>query len=219
MTLTTLSEENYLKTIYHLGKQGSVAVSTNSIAEKMNTKASSVTDMVKKLAEKELVNYKKYYGVNLTEKGRITAIGVIRNHRLWEVFLVDKLKFSWDEVHDLAEELEHVKSKKLTDQLDAFLGFPTHDPHGDPIPNKNGQINKKSLVNLLELDNGSEGVLSHVTDSSAIFLKYLSKNNLSLGDRIKVMEIEPFDNSIKIKVKTKQLNISENAAKNLYLNL
>ena len=217
--MTTLSEENYLKTIYHLGKQGSVAVSTNSIAEKMNTKASSVTDMVKKLAEKELVNYKKYYGVNLTEKGRITAIGVIRNHRLWEVFLVDKLKFSWDEVHDLAEELEHVKSKKLTDQLDAFLGFPTHDPHGDPIPNKNGQINKKSLVNLLELDNGSEGVLSHVTDSSAIFLKYLSKNNLSLGDRIKVMEIEPFDNSIKIKVKTKQLNISENAAKNLYLNL
>lgn len=217
--MTTLSEENYLKTIYHLGKQGSVAVSTNSIAEKMNTKASSVTDMVKKLAEKELVNYKKYYGVNLTEKGRITAIGVIRNHRLWEVFLVDKLKFSWDEVHDLAEELEHIKSKKLTDQLDAFLGFPTHDPHGDPIPNKNGQINKKSLVNLLELDNGSEGVLSHVTDSSAIFLKYLSKNNLSLGDRIKVMEIEPFDNSIKIKVNTKQLNISENAAKNLYLNL
>lgn len=219
MTLTTLSEENYLKTIYHLGKQGSVAVSTNSIAEKMNTKASSVTDMVKKLAEKELVNYKKYYGVNLTEKGRITAIGVIRNHRLWEVFLVDKLKFSWDEVHDLAEELEHVKSKKLTDQLDAFLGFPTHDPHGDPIPNKNGQINKKNLVNLLDLDNGSEGVLWHVTDSSAIFLKYLSKNNLSLGDKIKVLEIEPFDNSIKIKANTKQLNISENAAKNLYLNL
>ncbi len=217
--MVTFSEENYLKTIYHLGKQGSVAVSTNSIAEKMSTKASSVTDMIKKLAEKDLVDYKKYYGVNLTEKGRATAIGVIRNHRLWEVFLVDKLNFSWDEVHELAEELEHVKSKKLTDHLDAFLGFPTHDPHGDPIPNKNGQIDKNSLVNILDLENGAEGILSHVTDSSAVFLKYLSKNNLALGDKIKVMDIEPFDNSIKIKANAKQLNISEIAAKNLYLNL
>ncbi len=217
--MVTFSEENYLKTIYHLGKQGSVAVSTNAIAEKMSTKASSVTDMIKKLAEKDLVDYKKYYGVNLTEKGRITAIGVIRNHRLWEVFLVDKLNFSWDEVHELAEELEHVKSKKLTDHLDAFLGFPTHDPHGDPIPNKKGQLNKNNLINILELENGVEGILSHVKDSSAVFLKFLSKNNLSLGDKIKVMDKEPFDNSIKIKVHSKQLNISENAAKNLYLNL
>ena len=217
--MVTFSEENYLKTIYHLGRQGSVAVSTNAIAEKMSTKASSVTDMIKKLAEKDLVDYKKYYGVNLTEKGRITAIGVIRNHRLWEVFLVDKLNFSWDEVHELAEELEHVKSKKLTDHLDAFLGFPTHDPHGDPIPNKKGQLNKNNLINILELENGVEGILSHVKDSSAVFLKFLSKNNLSLGDKIKVMDKEPFDNSIKIKVHSKQLNISENAAKNLYLNL
>ncbi len=217
--MVTFSEENYLKTIYHLGKQGSVAVSTNAIAEKISTKASSVTDMIKKLADKKLVDYRKYYGVNLTEKGKMAAIGVIRNHRLWEVFLVDKLNFSWDEVHELAEELEHVKSKKLTDQLDAFLGFPTHDPHGDPIPNKNGQLNKNNLVNILELENGVEGILSHVKDSSAVFLKFLSKNNLSLGDKIKVMDKEPFDNSIKIKVNSKQLNISENAAQNLYLNL
>ena len=217
--MVTLSEENYLKTIYHLGKQGSEAVSTNAIAEQMETKASSVTDMVKKLAEKDLANYKKYQGVSLTKLGRLMAASVVRKHRLWEVFLVEKLNFSWDEVHDVAEQLEHIKSEKLINELDSFLEFPTHDPHGDPIPDKNGSLAKNTSVSILEMGRGVEGTLTHVKDSSDIFLKYLDKNNLALGDKIKVIEIEPFDNSVKIETNTKQIIISKHVAENLYLNL
>lgn len=217
--VVTQSEENYLKAIYHLGKQGGSAVSTNAIAEKMHTKASSVTDMLKKLADKELVDYKKYQGVCLTKKGKIVAANVIRKHRLWEVFLVEKLKFSWDEVHDIAEQLEHIKSEKLINEIDAFLEFPSHDPHGDPIPDRHGNIVKNNSVNLLEIKIGDEGVLAHVKDSSDIFLKYLNKNNLALGDKIKVIDIEPFDSSIKIEVKAKQIIISKNVAKNLFINI
>ena len=217
--MVTLSEENYLKAIYHLGKQGSEAVSTNAIAEQMETKASSVTDMVKKLAEKDLANYKKYQGVSLTKLGRLMAASVVRKHRLWEVFLVEKLNFSWDEVHDVAEQLEHIKSEKLINELDSFLEFPTHDPHGDPIPDKNGSLAKNTSVSILEMGRGVEGTLTHVKDSSDIFLKYLDKNNLALGDKIKVIEIEPFDNSVKIETNTKQIIISKHVAENLYLNL
>lgn len=217
--MVTLSEENYLKAIFHLGKQGSEAVSTNAIAEQMETKASSVTDMVKKLAEKDLANYKKYQGVSLTKLGRLMAASVVRKHRLWEVFLVEKLNFSWDEVHDVAEQLEHIKSEKLINELDSFLEFPTHDPHGDPIPDKNGSLAKNTSVSILEMGCGVEGTLTHVKDSSDIFLKYLDKNNLALGDKIKVIEIEPFDNSVKIETNTKQIIISKHVAENLYLNL
>ena len=136
----TFSEENYLKTIYHLTTILDSEVSTNAIAEKMETKASSVTDMLKKLADKNLVNYKKYQGVSLTNSGKLSAKMIVRKHRLWEVFLVEKLAFSWDEVHDIAEQLEHIKSEKLIAKLDDFLGNPTEDPHGDPIPNADGQI-------------------------------------------------------------------------------
>ena len=138
----TFSEENYLKTIYHLTIISDSEISTNAIAEKMETKASSVTDMLKKLAEKDLVDYKKYQGVSLTEKGKLSAKMIVRKHRLWEVFLVEKLDFSWDEVHDIAEQLEHIKSEKLINKLDDFLGNPTEDPHGDPIPDKNGKLPK-----------------------------------------------------------------------------
>jgi len=217
--LVTLSEENYLKAIYHLGKQGVEAVSTNSIAEQMDTKASSVTDMIKKLAEKDLANYVKYQGVSLTNKGRLTAASVIRKHRLWEVFLVDKLKFSWDEVHDVAEQLEHVKSEKLINELEAFLEFPTHDPHGDPIPDKNGSMVKNTSVNILEFKVGAEGILSHVRDSSDVFLRYLNKNNLALGNRIKVIDFEPFDESFIIEANTQKMTISRDVAENLYLSV
>ena len=217
--MVTLSEENYLKAIYHLGKQGNEAVSTNAIAEHMDTKASSVTDMVKKLAEKDLANYKKYQGVSLTKLGRMTAASVVRKHRLWEVFLVEKLNFSWDEVHDVAEQLEHIKSEKLINELDSFLEFPTHDPHGDPIPDKHGSLVKNTSVSILEIGLGVEGTLTHVKDSSEIFLKYLDKNNLALGDRIRVIDIEPFDSSVKIETKTKQIIISKHVAENLFLNL
>ncbi|MFH4963705.1 metal-dependent transcriptional regulator [Gaetbulibacter sp. M235] len=217
--MVTLSEENYLKAIYHLGKEGTVAVSTNAIAEKIESKASSVTDMIKKLAEKNLANYVKYQGVSLTNEGRLAAASVIRKHRLWEVFLVDKLNFSWDEVHDIAEQLEHVKSLKLVNELDAFLQYPTHDPHGDPIPDKYGNCSPIKSINILEIEEGKEGVLSFVKDSSDIFLKYLNKNNLALGDTIKVLDFEPFDNSLSIETKTKKLIISKEVAQNLYLSI
>lgn len=217
--MTTLSEENYLKAIYHLGKQGTVAVSTNAIAEKVDSKASSVTDMVKKLADKNLANYVKYQGVSLTEKGRMAAALVIRKHRLWEVFLVEKLNFSWDEIHDIAEQLEHVKSLKLVNELDAFLEYPTHDPHGDPIPDKDGNYAAIKSVNIFEIDAGKEGVLAFVKDSTEAFLKYLNKNKLALGDTIKVLEYEPFDNSLTIKTKSQTMVISKEVAQNLYLSL
>jgi DtxR family transcriptional regulator, Mn-dependent transcriptional regulator len=217
--MVTLSEENYLKAIYHLGKQGTVAVSTNAIAEKIETKASSVTDMIKKLAEKNLANYVKYQGVSLTNEGRLAAASVIRKHRLWEVFLVDKLNFSWDEVHDVAEQLEHVKSLKLVNELDAFLQYPKQDPHGDPIPDKHGNYSAIKSINILEIEEGKEGVLSFVKDSSDMFLKYLNKNNLALGDTIKVLDFEPFDNSLSIETKSKKMIISKEVAQNLYLSL
>ena len=217
--MVTLSEENYLKAIYHLGNQGDDAVSTNAIAEQIDTKASSVTDMIKKLAEKELANYIKYQGVSLTETGRLTARSVIRKHRLWETFLVNKLNFSWHEVHDIAEQLEHIKSEKLIDKLDDYLENPTHDPHGDPIPDKNGNYTKIKSKSILDIETGSQGVLSSVKDSSKAFLKYLNKNELALGDTIKVIDFEPFDDSFTIETKSRTMTISREVAENLYLSI
>jgi len=217
--MTTLSEENYLKAIYHLEKQSNDAVSTNAIAEQIETKASSVTDMVKKLAEKELANYIKYQGVSLTETGRLTARSVIRKHRLWETFLVHKLNFSWDEVHEIAEQLEHIKSEKLINKLDDFLENPTHDPHGDPIPDKNGNYTTIKSKNILEFKIGSQGILISVKDSSDVFLKYLNKNKLALGDTIKVIDFEPFDESFTIETNAKTMTISKDVAENLYLSI
>ncbi|MEJ2113769.1 MAG: metal-dependent transcriptional regulator [Flavobacteriaceae bacterium] len=217
--MLTQSEENHLKAIYHLGKFGSVSVSTNAIAEQLDTKASSVTDMLKKLSDKGLVNYRKYQGVNLTEKGRKIASNIVRKHRLWEVFLVEKLNFSWDEVHEIAEQLEHIKSEKLINQLDAFLEKPTHDPHGDPIPDKNGKMVQLETQNILEIKAGRKGVLVSVKDSSDEFLKYLNKNKLALGDTIKVLDFEPFDSSITIETKEKTMIISKMVAENLFLTL
>jgi DtxR family Mn-dependent transcriptional regulator len=215
--MNSFTEENYLKAIYKFSLTHEKGASTNSIAKALNTKASSVSDMLKKLAIKNLINYKKYYGVTLTSKGKQIALSIIRNHRLWEVFLVNKLNFNWDEVHELAEELEHIKSEKLITNLDAFLNFPTLDPHGDPIPTKNGKIKNIKMIDLSQFKINQEGVFIHVKDSSNKFLKYLSKNNLEIGVKIKVLDKEPFDNSFKIAYNNQQLIISENVAKNLYL--
>ena len=215
--MVTQSEENYLKAIYHLGKQGVEAVSTNAIAEQMETKASSVTDMIKKLAEKDLANYTKYQGVSLTKIGRLTAASVIRKHRLWEVFLVNKLNFSWDEVHDVAEQLEHIKSEKLTDKLDEFLGFPKTDPHGDPIPDEQGNFTKISKLILSECKVGDTGVFVGVKDSSASFLQYLDKQQISLGNTIKLIHKEDFDQSIEIAINATSLNVSQKTATNIYI--
>ena len=204
------AEENYLKAIYALQKDESKGISTNTLASKMNMKASSVTDMLKRLAPKDLVEYKKYQGVKLTDKGRLAALKVIRKHRLWECFLVQKLNFKWDEVHEIAEQLEHIQSEVLINKLDAFLRFPKLDPHGDPIPDEFGRIIKNKTVSILEMGIGASGVFVGVKDSSETFLKYLNKKNLALGAKIKVIDIEPFDNSYHLETKTHRLVVSSN---------
>ncbi|MFD2916917.1 metal-dependent transcriptional regulator [Psychroserpens luteus] len=215
--MITLTEENYIKAIYHLGNYGKDMVNTNAIAEVLNTKASSVTDMVKKLADKEYLNYKKYQGVKLTKNGINIAVNIVRKHRLWEVFLVEKLNFTWDEVHEVAEHLEHIKSDKLIDELDAFLEFPMYDPHGDPIPDKNGKFNKIDKIALLQAEIGTQYKCIGVEDTSTNFLQYLDSNSIGLGTTIEVLHKEPFDNSVKIKLNTTEMVVSQNVAKNLYL--
>jgi DtxR family Mn-dependent transcriptional regulator len=211
------AEENYIKAIYSLETQSDKGVSTNMIAEKIQTKASSVTDMIKKLSEKQLVVYKKYQGVQLSDKGKKVAMLIVRKHRLWESFLVDKLNFSWDEVHEIAEQLEHIKSEKLIERLDRFLEYPSVDPHGDPIPDKDGNIEKRNKVKLSALKENEQSILLSVKDSSADFLKYLNKKKIAIGNTIKVLSVEPFDKSMHIEMNSKQFIISENVADNLYL--
>ena len=213
----TLSEENYLKAIYHLEADSKNGISTNAIAKSLDTKASSVTDMVKKLSEKEVVLYVKYQGVTLTAFGRKTAANIVRKHRLWEVFLVEKLNFSWDEVHDVAEQLEHIKSPKLINQLDALLGFPTHDPHGDPIPDKDGNVNTVDKILLATFYKGESGVCVGVNDSSSEFLRFLDKKKITLGKKITVLEKEDFDDSLFIEIDGEKLSISKKIANNLYM--
>lgn len=213
----TLSEENYLKTIFHLFNEEGTEVSTNSIAEAMNTKASSVTDMLRKLSEKELINYVKYQGVTLTEKGVQKAISIVRKHRLWEVFLVEKLQFSWDEVHDIAEELEHIESEKLIERLDAFLGYPETDPHGDPIPNKDGVFVRKIKTLLSDLSPNEKGICIAVKNTSKDFLLYLNKISIGLGDEITVISREEFDGSMIISIDNKQVTLSSMVSRNIYV--
>ena len=215
--MLTFSEENYLKSIFHLSSDSELGVSTNSIADNLNTKASSVTEMLKKLGDKNLIVYKKYHGAQLTENGRKTALGIIRKHRLWEVFLVDKLNFKWDEVHDIAEQLEHIQSEKLTNELDKFLDFPTKDPHGDPIPNPAGFIKFTPKLRLSDLNIGETGKFIGVKDSSTTFLKYLDKRQISLGSNIKVLYQEEFDQSLHVGLDETNLTISIKTASNLYI--
>ncbi|MGL2987167.1 metal-dependent transcriptional regulator [Flavobacterium sp. RSSA_27] len=213
----THSEENYLKAIYHLTVQLEAEVPTNAIAEMMETKASSVTDMLKKLADKALIHYIKYQGVSLTEKGTHTAKMIVRKHRLWEVFLVEKLAFTWDEVHDIAEQLEHIKSEQLINKLDDFLGNPTEDPHGDPIPDAQGRIAKTEKLLLSELAEKDTAICVGVKDSSADFLQYLNKQKIALGAVIKVLGRENFDASLHLIINDTPLTVSSKIAGNLYV--
>jgi len=213
----SLSEENYLKAIFHLETSYKGGVSTNALAEEMQTKASSVTDMIKRLSDKDLVNYKKYQGVKLSTAGKQAAIEVIRKHRLWEVFLVEKLGFNWDEVHEVAEQLEHIKSEKLTNELDKFLEYPKKDPHGDPIPDSKGNFNVGDRILLSALKKGETGICVGVKDSSSDFLQYLDKNQISLGKKIKVIEKEDFDQSMVIVIDEIELRISNQISTNLFI--
>jgi len=212
----TQAEENYLKTIYNVSIIENISsVSTNAIAKKLQTKASSVTDMLSKLATKKLVHYVKYQGVSLTKKGLTEALLIVRKHRLWEVFLVEKLDFKWDEVHELAEQLEHIKSETLIDRLDKLLKYPSKDPHGDPIPNKYGKINIEKEILLINALIGDCCLLIGVKDSSTLFLRFLDTSGVQLGSKIKVLKKEQFDNSIVVKIKNKEFSFSEKIAKNL----
>ncbi|TAH03749.1 MAG: metal-dependent transcriptional regulator [Sphingobacteriales bacterium] len=215
MLATSFTEENYLKTIFHLSTPQTVAVNTNAIADVLKTKAASVTDMLKKLAEKDFINYVKYQGVTLTPKGNQTALNIIRKHRLWEVFLVDKLNFKWDEVHDLAEDLEHINSTKLINSLDEFLGFPKFDPHGDPIPDKNGVLNEPALLPVSKMKINQTGIISGVREHTSVFLNYLEKVGLVLGKKILIKETIEFDGSVIIDIDGKAQTISRDVAKNL----
>jgi DtxR family Mn-dependent transcriptional regulator len=213
----TISEENYIKVIYHLSLVSPKGVNTNAIAGMLETKASSVTDMLKKLSEKDLVSYQKYQGVTLTENGFLSAKMIVRKHRLWEVFLVEKLAFNWDEVHEIAEELEHIKSEALINKLDAFLGFPAFDPHGDPIPNEKGVIQKINKLLLSEAELNREYYCIGVKDSSSEFLKYLDKQKIALGSTFKVIEKETFDDTLTVEVNAQEKIISNKIANNLYV--
>jgi len=214
--MQSYTEENYLKIIYHLSVISN-PVQTNAIAEKIQTKAASVTDMLKKLSDKELVDYVKYQGVTLTEKGKFAAINIVRKHRLWEVFLVEKLNFKWDEVHDVAEELEHIKSTLLVERLDEFLEFPKVDPHGDPIPDQHGNFADISFVKLSKLKINDKGTITGVSEHSSPFLKHLEKLGLTLGKKIEVSEIIDFDGSVELSIDGNKINISREVAKHILI--
>ncbi|MDP3312826.1 metal-dependent transcriptional regulator [Lutibacter sp.] len=211
------TEENYLKAIYTLGLSNSKSVNTTLIAQKLKTKPSSVTDMIQKLAEKELVNYEKYKGVFLTFNGKKIAIEIVRKHRLWEVFLTNKLHYNWDEVHEIAEQLEHIKSDTLVGRLEAFLEFPKHDPHGDPIPDEHGNIAHHKKIMLSSIEPNRSCIVIGVKDSTSSFLKFLDKANIQLGRTVKVIAKEEFDNSIIIENNNSLISISNQISKNLFV--
>ncbi|MBO9658250.1 MAG: metal-dependent transcriptional regulator [Chitinophagaceae bacterium] len=210
------SEENYIKAIYHLQKEGSVT--TNELAAELQTRPASVTDMMKKLRTKKLVHYEAYKGFKLTVDGRKLALLIIRRHRLWEFFLAEKLKFSWDEVHAVAEDLEHVSSKKLIDKLDEFLGFPRYDPHGDPIPDANGKIEAGKQVCLSDLPVNITAIVCYVSDQSSAMLELLSHKKIGIGTKLEVKKKFSFDQSLEIKLRQQSAtNISGDLAKNIFV--
>lgn len=216
------SEENYIKAIFHLQKDGTVT--TNELSAELKTRPASVTDMMKKLKTKKLVHYRAYHGFHLTPEGNKVALIIIRRHRLWEYFLAEKLKFSWDEVHEVAEDLEHVSSKKLIDKLDEFLGFPRHDPHGDPIPDNNGRIETSKQVCLTELPLNKTATVCHVSDQSSEMLELLGHKKIGISTKLEVKRKFNFDQSLEIKIRQSKktveqpvATISNELAKNIFV--
>ncbi len=211
------SKENYLKAIFHLQAEDGL-VTTNDLAKELDTRAASITDMLKKLKTQKLLLYEKYKGFKLSPDGRKLALQIVRKHRLWECFLVDKLNFGWEEVHEMAEELEHITSKKLVDRLDEFLGFPKSDPHGDPIPDAAGKISPKKQVSLLELKLSVPATICNISDQSSEMLELLKHKGLSLGTKLEIKRKFSFDNSLEIKVRNlPPITVSENVAKNVFV--
>jgi DtxR family transcriptional regulator, Mn-dependent transcriptional regulator len=216
--MLTQSEENYLKVIYSLSGEEEAIVSTNAVAEAINSKAASATDMIQKLNKKGLVKYHKYQGVTPSAKGRKEALNVIRKHRLWEVFLVQQLKFKWDEVHEVAEQLEHVSSPMLIEQLDEFLGYPKYDPHGDPIPNALGEMESNPTVTLSMLQPEDKCKVICAKDSSSDFLLYLDNIKVSLGAKIKILDYFEYDGSVSVSIDgSSPISLSSKVAENIYI--
>jgi DtxR family Mn-dependent transcriptional regulator len=212
----TFTEENYLKVIYKLAEEDAGKATTSAIAAILKIPASSVTDMLKKLSAKKLINYEKHYGVTLTEEGIKVAMQVIRKHRLWEVFLVERLDFKWDEIHDIAEQLEHINSEELIERLDKHLNYPQYDPHGDPIPDSKGVLPKLKFKVLNQVSVNTVCIISGVTDHSEKFLKYLTKLGITIGDEMLILEIAEYDNSLQVVINNHaQLYISDEVGKNL----
>lgn len=218
--MISLTEENYLKAIYALNSDKVSIASTNAIAERMKTKASSVSDMLRRLKDKELINYQKYQAVTLTEQGEQIAISIIRKHRLWEYFLVKKLKFGWDEVHDLAEQLEHIRSPKLTNHLEEFLEYPEFDPHGDPIPDRNGKFPVELSHTLADSNQNEVVTVVGVKDHSTEFLGYLDQLSIQLGTQLTIRNINSFDKSMELlNNENTALHVSHEVAKNLFVKI
>lgn len=214
----SVAEENYIKSIYHL-QQSFESVTTNALADHIKTKPASVTDMLKKLQQKNLLNYNPYKGFKLSKEGNKAALNIIRRHRLWESFLVNQLQFSWEEVHEVAEQLEHVTSRKLVDKLDSFLGFPKFDPHGDPIPDSNGKINQQAQMPLTELPLNTIAVITSVQNQSSDLLAFLSNRNMHIGTKLEIKQKLSFDNSIEVKIKNRQsFHVSEQVANAINVN-
>ena len=212
------TEENYLKAIFSITEKGQQTASTNAISNQMKTSAASVTDMVKRLAKKKLVIHENHKGVKLTKTGNQVATKLVRKHRLWEVFLVENLNFLWDEVHDIAEELEHIQSDDLVKRLDKFLGFPKFDPHGDPIPDENGTFATRQQKSLSDFEINMEGIVVGVGEHSKPFLQYLDQLEIALGSTIRVIEKFEFDNSVKILLdNNKEFTLTNKVAVNLFL--
>ncbi|HQW00807.1 MAG: metal-dependent transcriptional regulator [Bacteroidia bacterium] len=219
--MLTYTEENYLKAIFQLQEDEKGKISTNSIAERLSTTPATVSDMLQKLAAKKMVNYLKYYGVSLTAGGKKKAINVVRKHRLWELFLYEKLEFNWDEVHEIAEQLEHIQSETLVQKLYDFLGKPKTDPHGDPIPDEEGVFPDLNTIPLAVVAVRKDAIVIGVSDHRPDFLQYLQKIGLSIGKRLNILEIISFDKSMDITIEGKKnpIHISHDAAKSIMVNL
>jgi len=199
--MNTFSEENYLKSIFRLSQMpGGKKISTSAIAESLGNNPASVVDMIRKLSDKQLIEYDKKKGVKLTPQGQKDAIQIVRKHRLWEVFLLEKLGYRWDEIHDIAEELEHIKHHDLADRLESFLEYPEYDPHGDPIPKANGKMAKSFSASLADGKVGNTYRVAAVRDTSSSFLQYLHKLEISIGTQIRLIEQITFDQSLVISI-------------------
>lgn len=213
----SIAEENYIKAIYHL-QQTDNNVTTNEVAIELQTKPASVTDMLKKLKQKKILNYEKYQGFRLSNEGKKIALSIVRKHRLWEYFLVEKLQFGWDEVHEVAEELEHITSTKLIDKLDNYLGNPKFDPHGDPIPDINGKMPLQLQINLSALTINKTAIVTAVGSQNKELLEILKYKKIGIGVKLQIVKKFEFDNSFEIKITGQNsFTISNQLAQTLFV--